>query len=107
MTSGPGAPRSLTSPRPLATTRCVRRRAGTPFRTLSWTVVTPLISFYNTGRRIADAQRSAGIPVTCNPVVGLLLCFVFGLQSLYYQAELNRIVDAYGAPERSQVALVG
>ncbi|WP_249266206.1 MULTISPECIES: DUF4234 domain-containing protein [unclassified Pseudonocardia] len=72
---------------------------------LGWTVIAPLISFYNTGRRIADAQRSAGLAVTCNPVVGLLLCFVFGLQTLYYQAELNRIVDAYRVPERTQVVL--
>lgn len=74
---------------------------------LSWTVIAPLISFYNTGRRIADAQRAAGIAVTCNPVVGLLLCFVFGLQVLYYQGELNKIVDAYGVPERTLVVLAG
>jgi hypothetical protein len=74
---------------------------------LSWTVVAPLVSFYNTGSRIADAQRSAGIAVTCNPVIGLLLCFVFGLQFLYYQSELNKIVDAYGTQERTPVVLAG
>ncbi len=74
---------------------------------LGWTVVAPLVSFYNTGQRIADSQRSAGLPVTCSPVVGLLLCFVFGLQTLYYQTELNRVVDAYRAPEGTRIVLPG
>ena len=74
---------------------------------LGWTVVAPLVSFYNTGQRIADSQRSAGLPVTCSPVVGLLLCFVFGLQTLYYQIELNRVVDAYRAPEGTRIVLPG
>lgn len=65
------------------------------------------MSFYNTGQRIADSQRSAGLPVTCSPVVGLLLCFVFGLQTLYYQIELNRVVDAYRAPEGTRIVLPG
>ena len=58
---------------------------------LGWTIIAPLISYYNTGNRIADAQRAAGLQPTCSPVVGLLLTFVFGLQSLYYQLELNKI----------------
>jgi hypothetical protein len=74
---------------------------------LGWTGIAPLISFYNTGRRIADAQRAAGIQVTCNPVLGLLLCFVFGLQVLYYQGELNKIVDAFGARAGTEVVLAG
>lgn len=74
---------------------------------LGWTVVAPLVSFYNTGTRIAESQRSAGLPVTCSPVVGLLLCFVFGLQTLYYQVELNRVVDAYRAPEGTRIVLPG
>ncbi|MFP5021652.1 DUF4234 domain-containing protein [Pseudonocardia phyllosphaerae] len=74
---------------------------------LSWTGIATLISFYNTGNRIAAAQRSAGIAVTCNPVIGLLLCFVFGLQVLYYQGELNKITEAYAVPEGTQVLLAG
>jgi hypothetical protein len=30
---------------------------------------------------------------------------VFGLQVLYYQVELNKIVDAYGVPEGTQIDL--
>jgi hypothetical protein len=74
---------------------------------LSWTLVAPLVSLYNTGNRIANAQRAAGLRPTCSAGIGLLLCFAFGLVSLYYQSELNKIVDAYGAPEGTTVALRG
>lgn len=68
--------------------------------------IPPLVSFYNTGKRIANAQRAAGLPQTCTPVVGLLLCFVFGLGVLYYQGELNKIVAHYGnVPAGSPVQL--
>lgn len=72
---------------------------------LSWTLIAPLISYYNTGNRIRNAQRAAGVPDTCNPVIGLLLSFVFGAQVIYYQVELNKIVDRYGVPEGTQVQL--
>jgi hypothetical protein len=55
--------------------------------------------------RIANAQRAAGLPATCNPWVGLLLCFCVGLQVLYHQAELNKIVDSCGVPEGAEIAL--
>ncbi|GAA1842309.1 hypothetical protein GCM10009836_22100 [Pseudonocardia ailaonensis] len=74
---------------------------------LFWTVVAPLVSYFNTGNRIADAQRSAGQQPTCNPWIGLVLCFFFGLQTLYYQVELNKVIDAYGVPAGSTVALAG
>ena len=74
---------------------------------LGWTVVAPLVSLYNTGNRIADAQRAAGLRPTCSAGIGLLLCFVFGLVSLYYQSELNKIVDSYGAPTGTEIALRG
>jgi hypothetical protein len=63
---------------------------------LGWTVIAPLISYYRTGERIVESQRAAGIPTTCMPIIGLLLTFVFGLNTLYYQVELNKVVDAYG-----------
>jgi len=72
---------------------------------LGWTVIAPLISYFNTGKRIANAQRAAGLPATCSAGLGLLLCFVFGLQVLYYQMELNKVVDRYQAPEGTQVPL--
>jgi hypothetical protein len=75
---------------------------------LSWTVVAPLVSLYNTGNRIANAQKAAGLRPTCSAGIGLLLCFAFGLVSLYYQSELNKIVDSYGdAPAGAEVALRG
>lgn len=72
---------------------------------LGWTVVAPLVSYYNCGVRIQDAQRATGRPVTCSPVVGMLLMLVFGAGTLYYQAELNKICDLYRVPEGTQVPL--
>lgn len=73
---------------------------------LGWTIVAPLISYYNTGEAIAKAQRRAGIPVTCSPVISMLLMFVFGLNVFYIQRQLNLIVDEYpGARPGQTVAL--
>jgi hypothetical protein len=73
---------------------------------LGWTVVGPLVSYFNTGRRIANAQRAAGLPTTCSAGVGLLLMFVFGLGILYYQSELNKVTGSYaGAPVGAQIPL--
>jgi hypothetical protein len=72
---------------------------------LSWTLIAPMISYYNCGTRIRNAQRAAGLQVTCSPVAGMLLMLVFGIGVLYYQMELNKIVDTYGVPEGRQVPL--
>ncbi|MFB9259838.1 DUF4234 domain-containing protein [Dietzia aerolata] len=73
---------------------------------LGWTVIAPLVSFYNTGQRIQNAQRASGLQPTCSPILSCLLTFVFGLNILYMQSELNKIVDRYpGAPEGAQVPL--
>ena len=75
---------------------------------LSWTIIAPYVSYFNTGKRIQDAQRSAGIAPSCSAGLGLLLMFVFGLGTLYYQSQLNKIVDRYpGAAPRMQVPLFG
>ncbi|RKN46868.1 DUF4234 domain-containing protein [Streptomyces hoynatensis] len=69
-------------------------------------IIPPFVSLYNTGKRIAQAQRSAGLAQTCSPVVGLLLMFLWGLGALYYQVELNKIIDHYNAPPQgTQVPL--
>jgi hypothetical protein len=60
---------------------------------LGWTGIAALVSLFRTGNRIAEAQRAAGLAQTCNPYIGLVLCFVFGLQTAYYQSELNKIAD--------------
>jgi uncharacterized protein DUF4234 len=73
---------------------------------LSWTLVAPMISYFRTGKRIAEGQRAAGLPVTCSAGIGLLLMFVFGLGTLYYQLELNKVVNSYGdAPVGTPISL--
>ncbi|WAL65368.1 DUF4234 domain-containing protein [Amycolatopsis cynarae] len=72
---------------------------------LGWTVIAPLVSLYNCGTRIRNAQRAAGLQPTCSPVAGLLLMLVFGIGVLYYQSELNKVCDAGGVPEGQQVPL--
>lgn len=72
---------------------------------LGWTFVAPMISYYNCGTRIRNAQRAAGLNASYSPVVGMLLMLVFGVGTLYYQLELNKIIDAYGVPEGQQVPL--
>jgi len=68
--------------------------------------IRPLVSTYNTGKTIAAAQRSAGLVATCSGGIGVLLIFVFGLQPLYYQVQLNKIVAANPvAPEGAQIPL--
>jgi hypothetical protein len=79
-----------------------RRRAVSPagpmlvLLFLGWTFIAPCVSYYGCGKRIANTQRAAGLPVTCSPGVGLLLMFCFGLGIFYYQSELNKVVDSYG-----------
>jgi len=70
-------------------------------------IVPPFLSIYNTGERIAQSQRNAGIPSTCNPLVGLLLwIFVFSTGSIYYQSELNKIWAYYGNPQEGSTVQV-
>jgi len=69
-------------------------------------IVPPFVSYFNAGNRIATAQRAAGLAPTCNPWIGFILLFIFGLTPLYYQFELNKIIDRYAVPEGSPVLLV-
>jgi heme/copper-type cytochrome/quinol oxidase subunit 2 len=69
-------------------------------------IIPPFVSVYRTGERIARMQRAAGLEATCIPVLGLVLIFVFRLESLYYQHELNRIWEHYkNLPEGTTVQL--
>ena len=69
-------------------------------------IVPPFVSTYNTGERIARMQEAAGLPRTCNGVIGIVLMFVLSLQSMYYQYELNKIWAHLGyPPEGSLVPL--
>jgi len=64
---------------------------------LGWTIVAPLVSYHNAGARIRTAQRSAGLAPSCSPAFAWLLAFAFGLNVLYLQAELNKVVDRYAS----------
>jgi uncharacterized protein DUF4234 len=69
-------------------------------------IVPPFVSVFKTGERIAQMQSAAGMPATCNAVLGLVASFIFGLHSLYYQNELNKIWSYLGsAPEGTVVTL--
>jgi hypothetical protein len=88
-----------------------RRRMVSPGTSLlavtlgAFIIVPPFVSIYNTGKRIAETQRVAGLPPSCSGGLGLLLG-LFGFMGLYYQIELNKVIDHYGRPEPgSQVQL--
>lgn len=72
---------------------------------LSWTFIAPLVSYYNCGTRIRNIQRSAGLSGSCSPIAGLLLMFLFGAGTLYYQYELNSVTEVYPVPPGTQVPL--
>jgi hypothetical protein len=55
----------------------------------------PLVMFVKLAGRIAQAQRAAGLSPSCNGGIGFLLG-IFGFGVLYYQIELNKVVDRYG-----------
>ncbi|XRQ13600.1 DUF4234 domain-containing protein [Actinomadura welshii] len=66
----------------------------------------PLVMFVKLGGRIAAAQRAAGLPASCSGGLGFLLG-IFGFGVLYYQIQLNKVVDRYGdTPPGRQVSLV-
>lgn len=72
---------------------------------LNWTIVAPLVSYYNAGERIRNAQRAAGLRPSCSPVVALLLSLLLGANVVYCQYQLNKIVAKYGVAEGTQVPL--
>jgi hypothetical protein len=74
---------------------------------IGWVIIVPpFVSIYRTGTRIAKMQDDAGMDVSCNGWLGLVLSFFAGLHSLYYQYELNLIWARLGNPqEGSLVAL--
>ena len=65
----------------------------------------PLVMWVKLGGHIAAAQRAAGLQPTCSGGIGFLLG-VIGFGVLYYQIQLNKVVDHYGAtPPGQQVSL--
>ncbi|MFD0904896.1 DUF4234 domain-containing protein [Actinomadura sediminis] len=66
----------------------------------------PLVMWVKLGGRIAQAQRAAGLPASCSGGIGFLLGLI-GFGVLYYQIQLNKVVDRYGGtPPEQQVSLV-
>jgi Domain of unknown function (DUF4234) len=71
-------------------------------------IVPPFVSIYRTGERIGRMQEAVGMQVTCIGVFGLIASFIFGLHTMYYQYELNKIWMALGrAPQGTPVTLPG
>ena len=70
---------------------------------LGWIIIVPpFVSVYRTGERIAQMQEAAALQRSCNGVIGLIGMFVVSLQSLYYQAELNKIWAHLGSPQEGE-----
>jgi len=57
--------------------------------------IPPLVSTFNTGKRIRRMQERAGISDTISPGIGLLLFLVARLDMPYLQEHLNRIWNRY------------
>ena len=72
---------------------------------LGWTLIAPLVSYYNTGQSIRTAQRAAGLEQTCSPAFAMLLAFVFGLNFLYLQVQLNKVTEFYATTEGEPIDL--
>jgi hypothetical protein len=69
-------------------------------------IVPPFVTVYRTGERIRSMQRAAGRTPDVLPILGLVLAFVFGLYSLYYQFGLNGVWASFGdLPENSTVSI--
>ena len=75
--------------------------------TLGALIIIPAwVSIFNTGERIGRMQSAAGVPSSCNGLLGLIASFFFGLHTLYYQNELNKLwAHLGGAPEGTEVTL--
>jgi hypothetical protein len=64
---------------------------------LGWILllIPPLVSVFNTGKRIQRMQQHAGVADTISPGIGLLLFLIWRLDMPYQQEHLNRIWNRY------------
>ncbi len=71
-------------------------------------IVPPFVAAWRLSNRVAQAQRTAGVP-ECTPVLAFILwMFVASTGVLYLQSEINKIWDRYpGAQEGQQVPHFG
>ena len=61
--------------------------------------IVSLVSIWNTGGRIAQAEHKAASSDGTSPLIGLLLMFVAGAGVIYYQSQLNKLWAIHGSPE--------
>ena len=63
---------------------------------LGWIlIVPPFVSIYKTCGRVKRMEERAGVAGRIEPVLGLVLAFVFSLHVFYIQSHLNGIWDVY------------
>jgi len=63
---------------------------------LGWILILPpFVTAYTTAGRVRRMQEQAGIPDRCEPWLALFLRFIWGLDVLYLQFNLNKVWDAY------------
>jgi hypothetical protein len=55
----------------------------------------PLVTWVKLAGHIRNAQQAAGLQPSCSTGLGFILG-IFGFGVLYYQIELNKVVDRYG-----------
>ena len=53
--------------------------------------IASLVSIYNTGKRIEQAQQLARSGESCSAGLGLVLGWLVGLHGIYYQSQLNSL----------------
>ncbi|TMB91678.1 MAG: DUF4234 domain-containing protein [Chloroflexi bacterium] len=58
-------------------------------------IVPPYIAVYRLGKRIQRMEEAAQMQSRAEPVLGLILAFLYGAYLLYYQSHLNGIWDRY------------
>lgn len=66
-------------------------------------IVPPFISIYGTAGRVRRMQENAQVPDRCEPWIALIFAllfrfFLFSLDALYLQIQLNKVWDAYLHP---------
>ncbi len=50
-----------------------------------------LVSLFNTGGRIEQAQVTSGVPERCSGILGVVLGILGGFSVVYYQSQLNKM----------------
>lgn len=58
-------------------------------------IIPPFVSIYRTCDRVRRMEAQAGLPSQIEPVLGLVLSFVFGIHAMYIQSHLNSLWERY------------